>query len=176
MVSLYEFLCLCIGFIDFGKQYERNIYSKGHCDLSIATCRLCDELEEVCVRSCTRSRVVRVDCELPNYNFVITRGQVGKIKDQCLRLYKASEISFLDLTKLIGTLSSTIQVVLPSRLQFSFLQQQQILSLKQTQTYLTLVKLTPMEKNKLLWWVENLELCNGQLVIQPQLHVLIQTD
>ena len=35
-------------------------------------------------------------------------------------------------------------------------QQQQILSLKQTQPYLTLVKLTPMTKNELLWWVNNL--------------------
>ena len=56
--------------------------------------------------------------------------KIGKVKDQNLRLYKASEVSLLDLTKIIGTLSSTIQVVLPARLQFRFLQQQQILSLK----------------------------------------------
>ena len=84
--------------------------------------------------------------------------KIGKIKDQCLRLYKASKVTLLDLTKLIGTLSSTIQAVLPARLQFRFLQQQQIVSLKQSQSYLTLVKLTPMAKNELLWWVNNLEL------------------
>ena len=66
--------------------------------------------------------------------------KIGKTKDQCLRLYKASEVSLLDLTKLVGTLSSTIQAVLPARLQFRFLQQQQIVSLKQSQSYLTLVK------------------------------------
>ena len=53
--------------------------------------------------------------------------------------------------KLIGTLSSTTEVVLSARLQFRFLQQQQILSLKQTQSYLTMVKLTHMAKNELLW-------------------------
>ena len=74
-----------------------------------------------------------------------------------------------------NTLSSTIQAVLPACLQFCFLQQQ-ILSLKQTQTYLTLVKLTPMAKSELLWWPNNLERCNGQLVIQPLVQVLIKTD
>ena len=69
-----------------------------------------------------------------------------KIQDQYLSLYKASEVSLLDLTKLIETLSSTIQAVLPARLQFRFLQQEQILSLKQTQPHLTL------EKPKKLPW------------------------
>ena len=78
-----------------------------------------------------------------------------------LRLYQASEVSFLDLTKLIETLSSTIQAVLQVRLQLRFLQQQQILSLKQTQSYLTMVKLTPMAKNELLRSINNLELYNG---------------
>ena len=40
---------------------------------------------------------------------------------------------------------------------------------------LTLVKLTPMAKNELLWWTNNLELCNDRLVIQPQTQILIQT-
>ena len=102
--------------------------------------------------------------------------KIGKIKDQCLRLYKTSKVTLLDLTKFIGTLSSTIHAVLPARLQFRFLQQQQIISLKQSQSYLTLVKLTPMAKSELLWWANNLELCNGRLVIQPQAQVLIQTD
>ena len=82
---------------------------------------------------------------------------IGKLEDQCLRLYKAWEVSLLDLTKLIGALSSTIQAVLPVRLQFCFLQQQEIVSLKQTKSYLTLVNLTPMAKNELLWWFHNLE-------------------
>ena len=39
-----------------------------------------------------------------------------KKKDHSLKLFKASEVSLLDLTNLIGTLSLTIYVVLPSRL------------------------------------------------------------
>ena len=95
--NLYEFLCLCSGlgqiikgsnlsfetsdnkahnlsrrFIDFRNQYERNVYGKGPCDSPIATSRLCDK-SEVCVRSCTRNIVLRVDCEFPNYDFVIAK-------------------------------------------------------------------------------------------------------
>ena len=60
-------------FLDFRKQYERNIYGQGLCDLPIATSRLCDISEEVCVRSCARNRVIRVDSEFPCYDFVITK-------------------------------------------------------------------------------------------------------
>ena len=57
-----------------GKQYERNIYGKELCDLPIATSRLCNKPEEVCVRFYTRNIVLRVDCEFPNYDFAITSG------------------------------------------------------------------------------------------------------
>ena len=47
-------------FIDFRKHYEQNIYGKGLCDLPIATSTLCDKSEKVCLRSCTKNRVLRV--------------------------------------------------------------------------------------------------------------------
>ena len=47
---------------------------------------------------------------------------------------------------------------------------------KQSLSYLTLVKLTPMAKNELLWWVSYLELCNGRSFIQSLAQVLVQTD
>ena len=59
-------------FIDFGKQYYQNICGKRLGDLPIATSRICNKTEEVCVRSCTRNRVLRIDCEFQNYNSVIT--------------------------------------------------------------------------------------------------------
>ena len=45
------------------------------CDFPIATSKPCDKSEEVCARSCTRNRVLGVDCEFLNYGFVITRGK-----------------------------------------------------------------------------------------------------
>ena len=66
-------------FIDFRKQYEQTIYSKGLYDLPIATSRLCDK-SEVCVGSCNRNRVLRADCEFPNHDLVITRGKDSEDK------------------------------------------------------------------------------------------------
>ena len=45
--------------------------------------------------------------------FSLPGEKIGKINDQCLRLYKASE------AKLIGTLSSTIQALLPAVYSFA---------------------------------------------------------
>ena len=68
----------------------------------------------------------------------LPKENIVEIKSQCLSFYKASEVSLLDLTKVIGILTSTIQAVLSARLQFRFLQQQQILSLKQTNSLTSL--------------------------------------
>ena len=56
--------------------------------------------------------------------------KVQKIKSQCLEVYRAHEITLLELTRLLGTLTSTIQAILPECLQFRCLQQQQIATLK----------------------------------------------
>ena len=161
-------------FIDFGKQYERSIYGKGLCVLqhlgfviNLKKCVL-DPTQEI--------QFLGLIVNSQTMTLSLSEEKIRRIKDHCLSLHKGSEVSPLDLTKLIGTLSSIIQAVLPARLQFRFLQQQQVLSLKQTQSYLTLVKLTPITKDELLWWVNNLELCNSRLVIQPEAQVLIQTD
>ena len=53
---------------------------KGLCDLLIATSGLCDKSEEIYVSSCTRDRVLKVDCEFSNYDFVITSGKERKDK------------------------------------------------------------------------------------------------
>ena len=44
--------------------------------------------------------------------------QVQKIKSQCLKVYRARDITLLELTRLLGTLASTIQAILRARLQF----------------------------------------------------------
>ena len=70
------------------KQYERNIYGKGLCDLSVATSRFCNKSEEVYVRSCTGNRVLRVDCEFTNYHFVITSGKDREDKGSMPKVIK----------------------------------------------------------------------------------------
>ena len=163
-------------FIDFGKQYERNIYGKGLCDLPIATSRLCNKSEEVCFRSGTGNRVLKVYCEFPNYDFVISSRKDREDKGSMPEIIQDIKGNTSGFDKIYRNTFFNHSRSFPARLQFRFLQQQQIISLKQSQSYLTLVKLTPMAKSELLWWANNLELCNGRLVIQPQAQVLIQTD
>ena len=157
------------GFIDFGKQYERNIYGKGLCDLPIATSRLCDKSEEVCVRYCTKNRVLRVDCEFSNYDFVITE-KIGKIKDQCLRLYKASGFDKTNRNTFFNHSSSA-----PSPSTVSLLTTTANCISKTNTVLPHFGKADSHGKRELLWWVNKLEFCNG-LFRQQQAHVLIRTD
>ena len=75
-----------------------------------------------------------------------------------------------------GLLTSTIQAVLPARLQCWYLQLQQISSLKESHSYQQKIVLNYQSKTELLWWTTNLDFCNGQSLIQPLAQVLIQRD
>ena len=86
------------------------MFRKAH----IATSTLCDKSEEMCVGSRTRNRIVKADCD---YDFVNTSGKDRKDKESMHKI----ELSLLNLTKPVGTLSSTIQAVLQACLQFRFL-------------------------------------------------------
>ena len=68
----------------------------------------------------------------------LTEEKVKKIIKQCLDLSSRPQIRVLDLTKMLGTLSSTIQAVLPAHLQIRYLQQQQIAALWRTESYSSL--------------------------------------
>ena len=85
-------------------------------------------------------------------------------------------MSILQLTKLIGLLSSTAQAVLPAQLQFRYLQQIYVESLSRGPSYQHKVTLNSSTKQDLLWWVQNLKLCNGRCLVQPQAQMEIQTD
>ena len=80
------------------------------------------------------------------------------------------------INKVIGLLSSTVQAVLPARLQFRYLQQQQIQSLKAQKSYQHTLILNKQSKEELIWWVNNLNLSNGRYLVQPLAQVVIQTD
>ena len=54
--------------IDFGQQYEQNVYDKGLCDLPIATYRLCDKSEETCIRPWTSIRGITSGFDKTNRN------------------------------------------------------------------------------------------------------------
>ena len=60
----------------------------------------------------------------------LPESKVSKIQKHCLELLQKTQVSILELTKLIDLLSSIIQAVLPAQVNFRYLQQQQIQALK----------------------------------------------
>ena len=102
--------------------------------------------------------------------------KVPKIKSQCLEVYRAQEITLLERTRLLAALTSTIQAILPARLQFRYLQHQQIETLKRSVSYMATVTLNAMVKKELAWWIKNLELSNGRAIIHPPSQILMQAD
>ena len=88
-----------------------------------------------------------------NMSLSLTREKLMKVTSQCLEIYKTEKVSILQLTKLIGPLSSTAQAVLPAQLQFWYLQQIQVELLSRDPSYQHQVTLNSIAKQELLWWV-----------------------
>ena len=102
--------------------------------------------------------------------------KVSKVQKQCQELLQKTQVSRLELTKLIGLLSSSIQTVLPTQIIFRYQQQQQIQALKIQGSYCKKVILNKNSKEELKRWMKNLKICNGCYLILSQSQVLIQTD
>ena len=155
---------------------RRSYYEQGHSNLPVATFGVCFEPKEINNASSPSHRVSRSERRLTANENLSSRGKNFPDKREMFTpLHKPQNID-LKLTKLIGHLTSTIQAILPARLQCRFLQQQQIQALKSHQSYQKEIVLNQDSKVELLWWVENLSLSNGCSLICPETQVVIQTD
>ena len=81
----------------------------------------------------------------------IPEKKLQRMELQCLDLCKIPKVSILQLTKVLAHLTSTIQAVLPVRLNSLFFQQQQIRSLKEKKSYLENISLNKNSKQELRW-------------------------
>ena len=106
----------------------------------------------------------------------LNKTKTQKVVPECQNLLNNPQTSILELTWLIGLLTSTIQAVLPARLSCRFLEIQQISSLSESLFCLDKTVLNENSKIELKWWVQNLELCNARPLIQPPAEILIQND
>ena len=82
-------------------------------------------------------------------------------------------LTLRDLTKLLGKLPSTIQRILPAKLQIRFLQQIQIQALRKNMTYESVINLDQQAKEDLSWWIVNMQTYNGKslLIVPPDLTI-----
>ena len=66
----------------------------------------------------------------------LDKKKIQKVVSECQNLLNNPQRSILELTKLIGLLTSTVQAILPARLNFRFPEIQQISSLLENLSYL----------------------------------------
>ena len=81
----------------------------------------------------------------------LTEKKVSKVQKQFLELLQKKQVLILELTKVIGLLSLTIQAVLPAQINFRYLQQQQTQALKTQGSYYKKVILSRNSKEELQW-------------------------
>ena len=147
-----------------------------HSNLLVTTSGFCNQLEKVCFDTSAGDRIFGAKNQLSQLRNISHRMKIQKVKTKCQNLLTEPETSILELTKVIGLLTSTIQPVLQGRLQCRYLQLQQISSLRESHSYQQKIVLDHQSKTELLWWITNLDLCNGRSLIQRPAQVLIQTD
>ena len=111
-----------------------------------------------------------------NMCLFLTKEKLEKVTQKCWELYNHPKTNILELTRLIGLLSSTIQAVLPARIQLRYLEQQQILMLSQKKSYLSAITVNQEARTELLWWIENLRIWGGGEINPAELQMMIQTD
>ena len=108
--------------------------------------------------------------------FPLSEKKLKHVCQQCQEIFKQTKTSVLNLTKFIDLLSTTVQAILPARIQFRYLQQNQILALQKKGSYSGHVTLRNLAREALLWWIEKLRLCNRGKIQQQEPHMIIQTD
>ena len=106
----------------------------------------------------------------------LSEEKLTQIIQQCQEVYSQPRTSLLSLTKLIDLLLSTVPAILPRKIQFRFLQQEQITSLKKQGSCQGYVIPGNLARQKLFWWMENIRLSNGRKSQQQEPQMTIQTD
>ena len=106
-------------------------------------------------------------------NLSLTPKKVQKVVKTCQNLRRSHSI--LELTRIIGLLSFTIQAVEPATMQLRFLQQP-IVFLTKKMNYQSVRTSSTKSRNKLTSWIENVSFCNGRAFSQLNPRMTLQTD
>ena len=102
--------------------------------------------------------------------------KVQKVVKTCQNLLRSHCTTLLELTRVVGLISSTIEAVEPAKIQLRFLQQQQIVGLRGKNELSVSNTLNTKSRTKLTWWIENLRFWNGRTFSQLNSQIIIRTD
>ena len=104
--------------------------------------------------------------------------KVERIRSQCRDLLELTKVPLIELTKLLGKLTSTAIAILPAPLHYRQLQRSHIKQLLKSNSYSRTIVLSKEAKQELTWWMNNLHLCNGKslLKISPDLTIALDAS
>ena len=105
----------------------------------------------------------------------LTPEYVQKVVKTFQNLLTSHSTTLPELIRVVGLLS-TIQAVEPANIQLRFLQQQQIVGLREKMNYQSVITLNTKSRTELTWWIENLRFCNGRTFFQLRPQIIIQTN
>ena len=94
--------------------------------------------------------------------------KIDSVRMKCQNLISNPRTALWKVTSFVGSLCSTAQAVLPSMLQ------QQIAAGRKNPSYQSEMYLNQDSIQELLWWFNNLEICNGKLIAPPTFKTVIQ--
>ena len=106
----------------------------------------------------------------------LTLEKVQKVVKTCQNLLRGHFTTLLEMTRVIDLLSFTIQEVEPAKIQLIFLQQQQIVCIREIMNHQSVITLNTKSRTELTWWIENLRFCNSRTLSQLNPRMIIQID
>ena len=149
---------------------RRVINEQRYNNFSSESIGICNQFEKVYTSASPTNRIFRLGDSV-EMNLFLPQRKVEEIVQMSENAMEGS-LTLRDLTRLMGKLTSTIQPILPAKLQISFLQQIQIQALRKNMTYkpVPVITLDQQAKEELSWWIANMQIYNGKslLIVPPE--------
>ena len=100
---------------------------------------------------CQKIEFLGMEIDSIKMTLSLTPEKVQKVVKTCQNLLRSHSTTLLELTRVLGLLSSTIQAVEPAKIQLRFLQQQQIVCLRKNLNYQSVITLNTKSRTELTW-------------------------
>ena len=126
--------------------FRRDSHEPRHSNLPSATSRICHNWKRSVLIPVPEIEFLGLTINSVTLELSLNKTKIQKVVSECQNWLNNPQTSILELTRLIGLLTSTIQAVLPARLNRRFLQIQQISLLSENLSYLDKIVLNENSK------------------------------
>ena len=124
----------------------------------------------------TKHRFLRVIVDSGKMSLSLFKEKLLNAQNHCQKTLEKGKVTVGELSKLICRLSSTATTALPAPFHYDHIQHQQIQKLICYNTFKQEVAILVETRKELLWWKENLTLCNRRSLTFPLPQIIISSD